>query len=165
MMLFGISIVSLEEPAVQWLHLQKKRVSSSHSDLSLFPSLIMMLPCFWTSFSQSYVLLQFLQLQVFHQSHSFLLFLCVSCPQLPKSILCSLLSLPSCFPFSLCSSLWAPLRGQPTGILVFLLYFPSQNPYFVSFHSFQISAKVTKFLLASWFSGFYPIFVSPGDWT
>lgn len=69
----------------------------------LFPSLIMKLPCFGTSFSQAYVLMQFFQ--VFHQSFSFLLFLCVSCPQLPKSILCSPLSLPSCFSFSLCRSL------------------------------------------------------------
>lgn len=124
MTLVGISIVSLEEPAVQRLHLQKKLVCSSRSDFSLFPSLSMMFPCLGTSFSQSYVLMQFWQLQVFHQSHSFLLFLCVSCPRLPESILspCCLflqLSFPS-LQLSVGSSAW-PANWHLVLLIVFSL--------------------------------------------
>lgn len=165
MTLVGISIVSLEEPAVQRLHLQKKLVCSGRSDFSLFPSLSMMLPCLGTSFSQSYVLMQFWQLQVFHQSHSFLLFLCVSCPRLPESILspCCLFlqfSFPS-LQLSVGSSVWPANWDTSFAYCIF----PPRIPTLFLFAAPKYLPRPPSLCYLLYFSGFYPILVSPGDWT
>lgn len=165
MTLVGISIVSLEEPAVQRLHLQKKLVCSSRSDFSLFPSLSMMFPCLGTSFSQSYILMQFWQLQVFHQSHSFLLFLCVSCPRLPESILspCCLflqLSFPS-LQLSVGSSAWPANWDTSFAYCIF----PPRIPTLFLFAAPKYLPRPPSLCYRLYFSGFYPILVSPGDWT